>query len=228
MLAAIPGLVSVGQSAVSAASSLFGGGGGVDNLKNNVWAKVPFALRRIAGGSGKWHDTVTGESGNDQWGDVRAVAVIAPALGGYVDSNGVLYDNATAQPLTREQAWQRWLQAFGNIGFAQAFAQNPAAFHPYGPNPADDPTIGKAAPKPASGPLAPAQAYVAGQVQSVVTAAKDAASNIAGVATGAASGAVTGANSPAYVQSVTSSPLLWAGIAAVVLVVVVVISKKRG
>lgn len=228
MLAAIPGVVSMGSSAVKAVESLLSNHKTTDNFKNNVWSKVPFELRRIAGGHGKWHDTLTGESGNDAWGDVRAVAVVAGAVDGYVDANGVLYDNITGTSLGHEDAWARWTAKYGSAGFAQAYQMDPTAFRIFGANPADDPTIGRASPRPVNG----AVAYVKDQINDVKTAAQLAADNIAGVARGAATGAQTGftagANSAAYTQSITQSPLLWVGLGVLVLVVIVVASKKRG
>lgn len=229
MLAAIPGVVSVGKEIVDSVSGLriFGSTGDTDTLKNKVWSKVPFSMTRITGGKGKWRDTLTGETGNDRWSEVRQVAVIASAIGGYVDANGVLFDNATNAAISREAAWQRWLQAYGDVSFATAYQSDPTAFRPYGPNPANDPVIGRASVRPTGGTLGPVVDYVKDQAQDVADAAKQAASNIAGVASGAASGAVSGAESAARTQTVMQSPYLWLGIGAAVLIVFVIISKKR-
>lgn len=234
MLAAIPGVVATGgkiAGAVSGAASALGIGGSkpdTDTFKIKVWSKVPFSATRIKGGKGKWKDTVTGESGNDRWSEVRQVAVVASAIDAYTDSNGTLRDIVTNDAISREAAWGRWLQKYGDVSYAVAFANDPSAFRPYGADPANDPTVGRAAPKPSGGTLGPVKDYVSDQAQNVVDAAKLAASNITGVATGAASGAVAGAESAARTQAATQSPWLWLGVGAVVLVVVfVVVSKKR-
>lgn len=241
MVTANPGVVAVsnfvpfgntGLKVANIAESLFAKKKTVDNFKNNVWSKVPFSLRRIEGGKGKWHDTLTGASGNDQWGDVRAVAVVAGAIDSYVDANGILYDNATGVSLGHEQAWQRWVQAYGNVGFSTAYALDPSAFRVYGPNVENDPSIGYASPRASGGALGPAKDYVEGQIKTVVDTARQAADNIVGVGAGAVNGAVSGAtrgaNSAAYSQAITQSPLFWVGVGALVLIVLAVASKKRG
>lgn len=230
MLAAVPGVVAVAQSAagaVKSVGSLFSGGGGKDSFKDKVWSQVPFATRRIQGGKGKWRDPLTGESGNDQWSNVRGVAVVAPAINAYVDSNGVLYDNDTRSPLSREDAWKRWVARFGDVGFSQAYFANPSSFHPYTNDKSADPIIGAAAPKqPNVGDQL--RDYVKDQAQDVADAAKQAASNIAGVATGAAAGAQAGAQTTMATQSaLQGNTMLYVLLGAAAIVALVVLTRKR-
>jgi hypothetical protein len=230
MFAAIPGAVAVVQStagAVKSVGSLFGGGGGKDLFKDKVWSQVPFATRRIQGGKGKWKDPLTGESGNDNWGNVRGVAVVAPAINAYVDANGVLHDADTSQPISREDAWARWVARFGDVGFTSAFFANPSSFQPYTNDSSADPIIGAAAPKqPNAGEQL--RDYVKDQAQDVVDAAKQAGSNIAGVATGAVAGAQAGAQSTIATQNaLQGNTMLYVLLGAAALIAVVVLTRKR-
>ena len=112
---------------VGFASSLLGGSGNGDLLKN-VWDVVPFSLIRLGGGHGQWTDPITHQVLTDAQSDVRKSAVVASAIGAFNDQNNFWYDDVTQQHLTPADAWQRWLQKFGNVGFAQAYAMAPGAF----------------------------------------------------------------------------------------------------
>lgn len=126
---------------VGAGVALFASAPTVDNLKN-VWDVVPFSLIRLTGGHGTWTDPLTHAVLTDAGSDVRKSAVVASALGCFNDQNNFWYDDTTQQHLTPNDTWQRWLQKFGNVTFAAAYAAAPSAFLIFSPtNVLGDPPI---------------------------------------------------------------------------------------
>ena len=121
-----------------------------------IWSKIPADIIRVKGGSGKWTDTLTGQTMNDAGTDLRKSAVMASAIGCYNASDNRWFDNITRQYVDAAAAAQRWSSVFGSATFETAYRTWPQRFRIYGSNPANDPSFG--VPNASAFVAAPAQA----------------------------------------------------------------------
>lgn len=129
------------------------GGPGDQNSIKRIYQQIPQSMIRVTGGNGKWTDTVTHETMNDLATEVRKVAMMASALGIYVNHDNWFFDDTTGQHLSPGAVLARWQKLFGNSDFASAYSKFPELFRVFGPDPSLDPVISSAGKVENAGPL---------------------------------------------------------------------------
>lgn len=136
-----PASVAAAYTTIRKLTSVFGGGG-TTGIKT-IYQQIPQSMIRVTGGHGMWTDTLTGETMNDLGTEVRKVAMMASALGLYVNHDNWYFDDATGQHISPDTALARWNSLFGSgTTFQAAYGKFPELFRVYNPNDAsDDPII---------------------------------------------------------------------------------------
>ncbi len=189
-----------------------------------IYQQIPQSMIRVTGGHGVWTDTVTGETMNDLATEVRKMAVLASALGIFVNRDNWFFDDTTGQHLSPDTVLARWNTLFGTgTSFQQAYSQQPELFRVYGPDPSEDPvisTVGKVEQAP---PLPPDQrsGYKAGLV-TTMSGVTPAGGSSGGPVSG---GGTTGGSTQATIAGL--SPMTLAAVVGGAVLLTMLARKKR-
>lgn len=170
----------------------------------NIYQQIPQSMIRVTGGNGKWTDTLTGETMNDLATEVRKSAMLASALGVYVNHDNWYFDDTTGEHLSPDVVRQRWDKLFGTSSFQDAYSRYPELFRTYGSDPSHDPVISDAAKVENAGPLHPSDRSGAGILD-------DAAGQV---------GTSNGGNPPVHVGTTPTQANIFGNISPTVLLVV--------
>lgn len=140
-------------SAYNTVRGIFGGTARDANDIYYVYHNIPQSMIRVTGGSGKWTDTLTGDQINDLGTEVRKSAMLASALGLYVNHDNWFYDDTTGQHIDPAAVGARWKALFGNASFTDAYANYPQLFKTWGSDSSHDPHISSVGKVANAGPL---------------------------------------------------------------------------
>ena len=227
MLMAIPAAITVAGKGYDIAKGVIAGvqhlfNGGSQDVMSKVWKDIPpeaaFYFNAVKQGDG-WHDIQTGVKLSQEESDKRVTAIIAGYVGAVRGADGYWRDKVTGQPLTSQDALNRWNGTYGNGARPVQVLQRPSQYVSGNTTNNVPTTTGQQIAD-----------YINDQGKAIVKAAQGAGTNIETVAVNAGNAATTAAKATvvAQQQADTIRKVMYVALGIVGVLAVVYLLKKRG